>query len=323
MKSLPLIIPLLFMLYVALGLAEPKTIIVSMAFALSIIYGIEKGKKVSWRDNGLNIEERYIEYAFWVAIAIIGVQIIRLGTIPLLRPSVRTHLDPILTALTYFLGMPSSVYLFRNGKKYSLLYTLLVALYAYRTPVLVSAIALGAVYYESKKRDTLKMAAITILGAALFGIITHLRGNGISSLWVRLQSTISVLDIIVWRGGWNGYYKGTLQWAGVKSYLIGGYAPRGLVAKFLYVHTGATITPTLLGGMYLDFGIFALIEGFLLGVYYGMISKAEHPFTKAIYYTTLAYGIVGVETGILDLPVYALFAIGGYILYRGWKGGTG
>jgi len=323
MKSLPFLVPLLFMLYVALGLAEPKTIAVSAAFALFIVWGIVKGNGVKWRDEGLNIEERYVTYAFWASLAIIGIQIIRLGNVPLLEPYLRTHLNPRLTALTYFLGVPSSVYLFMKGKRYSLLYPVLVSLYAYRTPVLVSAIALGTAYYEERRGDTKRLGAIVALGAVLFGVITYLRGNALSSLWVRLQSTVSVLDIIVWRGGWRGYYKGALQWAGVKSYLTGGYAPRGLVAKFLYVHTGATITPTLLGGMYLDFGIFALLEGFLLGLYYGMISRAEHPVTKAIYYSTLAYGIVGVETGILDLPVYALFIIGAYILYRGWKGAKG
>ena len=319
MKPLPFLVPLLFMLYVSLGLAEPKTIAMSATFALFIAWGISKGSRIKWKDTGLDIPEKYINYAFWIALAIIGLQILRLGKVPLLNPAIRTSLNPRLTALTYFLGVPSSVYLFMRGKRYSLLYPVLVSLYAYRTPVLVSALALGAAYYEDKTRDVKRLAAIAGLGAVLFGVITYLRGNALSSLWIRLQSTVSVLDIIVWRGGWKGYYKGTLQWAGVKSYITGGYAPRGLVAKFLYVHTGATITPTLLGGMYLDFGVFALLEGFLLGLYYGMISRATHPITRALYYSTLAYGIVGVETGILDLPVYVLFLTGAYILYRGWK----
>ena len=319
MSDVPYIVPVLFMTYIAFGLAQPKTIAISTVFALFITYGISKGKRIKWKDCGLNIPERYIDYAFWISLAIIGLQILRLGKVPLLDPMIRTHLNPRLTALTYFLGIPSSVYLFIKGKKYPLLYPVLVSLYAYRTPVLVSVLALGAAYYENRERDMKRLLAIAGLGTVLFGVITYLRGNALSSLWIRLQSTVSVLDIIVWRGGWKGYYKGALQWAGVKSYITGGYAPRGLVAKFLYVHTGATITPTLLGGMYLDFGVFALLEGFLLGLYYGMISKATHPITKAIYYSTLAYGIVGVETGILDLPVYMLFLTGAYILYRGWK----
>jgi uncharacterized membrane protein len=326
MKNLPYAVPLLFMTYVALGLAEPKTIAMSFAFAVSIAWGISKGQKIEWKDLELEIDEKYVSWAFWLSLAIIGLQIARIGNIPLLEPTLRTSLNPRLTALTYFLGVPSSVYLFMRGRKYSLLYPLAVSLYAYRTPVLVSVLALGLAYYEMntrKRENLLVLAGITIIGAVLFLVVTFLRGNNLSSLWTRFQSTVSVLDVIVWRGGWSGYYKGALQWAGIKSYLSGGYAPRALVAKFLYVHTGATITPTLLGGMYLDFGVFSLVEGFLLGVYYGMLTKAEHLITKALYYSTLAYGIVGVETGILDLPVYLLFLSAVYILYRGWRVASG
>ncbi|WP_297501760.1 hypothetical protein [Thermococcus sp.] len=323
MSDLPHLIPILFMVYVALGLAEPKTIAVSAAFAIFMAWGIERGKLVEWRDYGLEIDEKYIVWAFWLSLATIALQIAMLHKVPLLDPVVRTNLNPRLTALTYFLGVPSSVYLFMKGRRYSLLYPVAVALYAYRTPVVVSILALGIAYYQggnlSGRKGLLTLSGIAGGGLLLFLLVTFLRGNGLSSLWVRIQSTVSVLDVIVWRGGWSGYYKGALQWAGVTSYFGHGYAPRGLVAKFLYVHTGATITPTLLGGMYLDFGVFALIEAFLLGLYYGMLTKAEHPITKALYYSTLAYGIVGIETGILDLPVYALFLLAAYILYRGWR----
>ncbi|WP_099210002.1 hypothetical protein [Thermococcus henrietii] len=322
MRDLPVLIPILFMAYVAVGLAEPKTIAVSLAFAVAILLGIRRGKSVEWSDGGLKIEEKYINWAFWLALAIIVYQIIRLGNVPLLHPAIRIHLNPRLTALTYFLGVPSSVYLFIRGKKYSLLYPAVVSLYAYRTPVLVSVLAIAIAYYEGTRGrgiDIKKLGGILGGGALLFLMITFLRGNALSSLWVRFQSTVSALDVIVWRGDWSGTYGGHLQWAGVVSYIHGGYSPRGLIAKFLYVHTGATITATLLGGMYLDFGVFAIVEGFLLGLYYGMIMNAKHPTTKTLYYSTLAYGIVGVETGILDLPVYALFLLGAYILYKGWK----
>ncbi|WP_148882664.1 hypothetical protein [Thermococcus aciditolerans] len=323
MKRLPLLIPLLFIGFISLGLAEPKTMAMGVAFAVSIILGIYRGAEIGWDDLGLDIDERYIVWAFWISIAIIGLQILMLRSVPLLHPSVRTSLNPRLTALTYFLGVPSSVYLFLRGRRYALMYPIAVALYAYRTPVLVSVIALGAAYYEGMRgggRIRLQHAAAAIVALIILGLgVTFLRGETLGSLWIRVQSSTSVLDIIVWRAGWNGLYHGYLQWSGIKSYLAGGYSPRGLVAKFLYVHTGVTITPTLLGGMYLDFGVFAVIEGFLLGVYYGMIGRAVHPVTMTLYYSTLAYGIVGVETGILDLPVYLLFGLGAYIIITGWR----
>ncbi|AIU69914.1 hypothetical protein TEU_06015 [Thermococcus eurythermalis] len=321
--KLPALVPVLFMAYLTAGLARPKTIAVGLLFSLAILKGIQRGERIKWKDRNIEINERYITYAFWAAIGIIIYQVIRLGNVPLLHPAIRTSLNPRLTALTYFLGVPSSVYLFLRGRRYALIYPVAVSLYAYRTPVLVSAIALGSAYYENAKRagklELKKLAGLLAGGVALFLLITFLRGNTLASLWVRFQSTVSALDVIVWRGDWYGTYLGGLQWAGVTSYLQGGYSPRGLIAKFLYVHTGATITATLLGGMYLDFGVFAVAEGFLLGLYYGALSRATHPVTKAIYYSTLAYGVVGVETGILDLPVYLLFLAGAYLIHKGRK----
>lgn len=322
MKGLPLLIPVAFIAFIAAGLAELKTLAVGAAFAISIVLGMYWGDKIVWEDNGLRFKDEYAVWAFWGSVGIIGLQIILLGKVPILDPAIRTHLNPRLTALTYFLGIPSSVYLFLRGKRYSLIYPFIVALYAYRTPVLVDLLAIGSAYYERLRAEgrlkPVHIAAI-VVGILLIGTgMTLMRGQSASSLWTRVQSSTSVLDVIVWRGDWAGTYGGELQWSGVASYFRGGYSPRGLVAKFLYVHTGATITPTLLGGMYLDFGIFALLEGILLGLYYGMIQNARNPVTLSLYYTTLAYGLVGVETGILDLPVYLLFLTGAYILVRGW-----
>ena len=322
MKGLPLLIPVAFIAFIAAGLAELKTLAVGTAFAIAIVLGIYWGDGIEWEDGCRKFKEEYAVWAFWGSVAIIGVQLLMLGKVPLLDPAIRTHLNPRLTALTYFLGIPSSLYLFLRGKRYSLVYPFIVALYAYRTPVLVDLLAIGSAYYERLRAEgrlkPVHIAAIA-LGILLIGAgMTLIRGQSASSLWTRVQSSTSVLDVIVWRGDWAGTYGGELQWAGIASYFRGGYSPRGLVAKFLYVHTGATITPTLLGGMYLDFGIFAILEGLLLGLYYGMIQNARDPFTMSLYYTTLAYGMVGVETGILDLPVYLLFLTGAYVVVRGW-----
>ena len=323
MRGLPLLIPLAFVTFIALGLAQPKTMVVGTAFALAIVLGIYRGNRINWLDGGLKLEDRHVIIAFWGAVGIIALQLFLLRDVPLLHPAIRTQLNPRLTALTYFLGVPSSVYLFLRGKRYSLLYPLAVSLYAYRTPVLVSLVAIGSAYcgnLRAGNRSRITGVALLMAFLGLLGIgMTLARGEALSNLWVRIQSSTSVLDIIVWRAGWKGFYHGYLQWSGLKSYITGGYSPRGLVAKFLYVRTGSTITPTLLGGMYLDFGIFALLEGFLLGMYYGMISRATHPVTLSLYYSTLAYGLIGVETGILDLPVYLLFGLGAYVVLSGWK----
>ncbi|AIF68706.1 hypothetical protein PAP_01320 [Palaeococcus pacificus DY20341] len=315
---LPLIIPFLFMVFIALGAASYRTIIVGTLFAMAFTYGVFKGETTSWEEKKLGIiQEKHLTWAFFISLLLIVLQILMIMKIPLLDSSAKHLLNPRLTALTYFLGVPSSVYLFSRGKKYSFAYPFLVALYGYRTPVLVSFLAFGAAYFEGKdiKLKHLAVFLLPIL-AGLVGIAL-VRGEALSTQLIRVQATTSVLDVIIGRAHWHGFYHGYLQWAGIRSYILGGFSPRYLVARFLYVKTGVSITPTLLGGMYLDFGLFSILEGFLLGMYYGMISKAKDRLLRVIYYTTLAYGIVGVETGILDLPVYVFFFIGFYVLIRG------
>ena len=316
--KLSLVIPILFIAFIALGAASYRTLLVGTLFAMAFSYGVFKGEETPWKEKEFKIiKEEYLVWAFLISLLLIALQIFMIRKVPLLASSARHLLNPHLTALTYVLGVPSSVYLFSKGKKYSLVYPFLVALYGYRTPVLVSFLAFGAAYFERMnfRLKHLVSFSLTIL-VGLVGIAL-LRGETLSTQLVRVQATTSVLDVIINKTPWHGFYHGYLQWAGIRSYILGGYSPRVLVARFLYVMTGVSITPTLLGGMYLDFGLFSIIEGFLLGMYYGMISKAKNLLLKVIYYTTIAYGIVGVETGILDLPVYVFFFVGLYALIRG------
>jgi uncharacterized membrane protein len=211
MKGLPLLIPVLFMAFISVGLAEPKTIVVGLAFSAAIVLGIHRGTRIEWKDDGLPIEKKYAVWAFWGALAVIGLQLLILRDVPLLHPAIRTQLNPRLTALTYFLGVPSSVYLFLKGRRYSLLYPLAVALYAYRTPVLVSILAIGAAYYEELRSEgRLRITHVALVGGALIVLglgMTLMRGEAVSSLWTRVQSSTSVLDVIVWRGDWAGTYR--------------------------------------------------------------------------------------------------------------------
>lgn len=315
---LPLLIPITFLIFITFGLASYRTLAVGALFALAMTYGILKGGNMDWRDKSLDIiNERYMLWIFYLSLALIVLQIIFIRRIPLMDPSAKHMLNPRLTGLTYFLGVPSSVYLFLKGRKYSLLYPVLVALYGYRTPVLVSFIAFGAAYFEEKQFMVKHLLGFSALILAGFLGIALIRGETLGTQLVRVQATTSVLDVIISRAPLHGFYHGALQWAGIRSYIIGGFSPRYLVARFLYVKTGVSITPTLMGGMYLDFGVLSVIEAYLLGIYYGMMSRAKNTFSRVIYYITFAYGLVGVETGILDLPVYIFFFIGVYLILRG------
>lgn len=315
-NKFPYLIPLGFILFISLGLASYKTILIGLAFSLSIFFGIIKGNNTNWKDKKIDlVNDRYIKILFSISLILIITQIFFMKKIPLLETSTRSNLDPLLTSLSYIFGIPSSIYLLMKGKKYSIIFPFVILLYGYRTPFIVSLLSM--LLYSSQKRSKKEMSillSLIILGSV---IVTLFRGNTIQTMFIRIQGTTSVLDFIIHRVPVYGRYFGGLQWAGIRSYLVGGHSSRAFIGGLLGIKPDVTITGTLLGGMYIDWGIFSIVEGYILGYYFGMISNADQYFTNAIYYTTLSYGIIGIETGILDLPVYLLFIIGFWILIRG------
>lgn len=269
MRDIPLLIPILLILFVSLGLARVKTILVVGAFSLFFVYGYLKGENIGTPRRRIEVNDDVFSVMLILSVIIILIQIANLRGIPLLHPHLRTHLNPKLTGLTYFLGLPSSVYLIIRGKKLGFLYPLMVALYAYRTPVLVALIALTLPYLEDMKKGK-KAVEIGVIGIFLLFLISYFRGS--LSFLTRIQGTTSVLDVIVKRCSVVGFYKGELQLAGVKSYIFGGLGPRTMIARYLGI-PGVTITATLIGGMYLDFGLLSSLEMLLLGFYYGIMKS--------------------------------------------------
>lgn len=317
-SKIPYLIPIGFLTFIALGSANYKTLVIGFIFALSFVSGIMKGQNLNWTDHREKyINENRILYIYLIGILLIFLQLLLIRKIPLLDPMAKGSLDPILMLLIYLLGVPSSIYLFMYKKKLSIFYPILITLFGYRTPFLVVLIGFIA-HYVSEEREISNLKLISIVSLGILGLfgVTLVRGGGIESLLIRLQATTSVLDSIVNEFPLYGHYFGSLQWAGIDSYIIGGFSPRALTARLLGIRSGVTITSTLLGGMYIDFGIFSVVEGFILGAFYGVLSQGDKFLTKTIYYTTLAYGLVGIETGILDLPVYILFLIGFWIIFK-------
>ncbi|ASJ15781.1 hypothetical protein A3L04_01185 [Thermococcus chitonophagus] len=317
MRGLPLLIPILLMAFVSVGLGRVKTVVVVGFFGILFILGYKIGfQRFGNPKTRIEVREQPFLYALLLSFLIILFQIVFITrSVPLLNPSVRTHLNPKLTMLTYLLGLPSSTYLTIKGKKLGYLYIPLVSLYAYRTPVLVSAIAITLAYLEGKKVRGAILAGV--VGAFAIIGLSVLRGG--MDILIRIEGTTSVLDVIIKQASLAGFYKGHLQWAGVTSYIVGGIGPRGMIARYLGIYH-VTITATLVGGMYLDFGLFAGIEMLLLGLYYGITEKLISPISRALYYVTLAYGLVGVETGILDLPTYLMFLITIILAWREFNG---
>lgn len=316
MRGLPLAIPIFLTAFVSLGLARIKTIGVVSLFSILFVYGYNLGSK-----KGGKLKLNPIKEEVWwgyigliLSLLAIVANLVKVGDIPVFHSYLRTSLNPKLTALTYLFGVPSSVYLVLKGKKIGFSFPFLVALYGYRTPILTSAIALALPYLYEMKEGTIKKGLLVgVIGGIVALLLSILRGS--TEFLVRIQGTTSVLDVIVKRCSLVGFYHGELQFSGITSYLTGGLGPRMLISRYLGV-SGVTTTATLIGGMYLDFGILSGIEMFFLGMYYGAMENLKSNVGRALYYSTLAYGIVGVETGILDLPVYLMFILALIVFWR-------
>jgi uncharacterized membrane protein len=70
--------------------------------------------------------------------------------------------------------------------------------------------------------------------------------------------------------------------------------------------------------MMVDFGRFGVaigmgFLGFILGIGYKILQKTKDSFYIAIYAIILAYTILGIETGILDIQVIVYFILGSLI----------
>jgi uncharacterized membrane protein len=79
------------------------------------------------------------------------------------------------------------------------------------------------------------------------------------------------------------------------------------------------MTSTLFGTVVLDFGIpgiavFAVCLGFVVGLAYNAMKNTRGALPTGIFSLLIAYTLVGIETGLVDLIVFVLFFISFLIL---------
>jgi len=94
--------------------------------------------------------------------------------------------------------------------------------------------------------------------------------------------------------------------------------PRTIVAR-MYGVQHISMTSTLFGTVVLDFGIpgiaiFALALGFVVGLAYYAMKNTRGALPTGIFSLLIAYTLVGIETGLVDLIVFAFFFISFLIL---------
>jgi len=268
--------------------------------------------------------------------------IVTLGSLPILNPSLRYVLDPKLT-LPIFLSIPAVTLMgshilnemqigkiSKSSAKFRILFLSAISLFlllslGYRTPLVALLLILVIMGYYNKLFQVWEIILGFIMILSVVMILGYFRSveeyalgylSALDFLRSRAAFTLNVLDLLNNISGTFGFMHGNLS----LSILPGpGEGPRAIIGKLIVWRSGVTITPTLIGPMLLEFGTLgvALGMGFLgliTGMGYKVLQKTKNPFYIGLYAIIISYIIIGVETGILDQLVI-LYLILATIIY--------
>lgn len=347
----PLIVLLLFSFFLILSMNSPSTslVITLLIGFIAFFIGSTILPKYFLNNNNIKLIEFNKKDIYSIGFCLILVSIVffvmciaSIGGIPLLKPSIRYLLKPILT-MPVFLIIPgtclvASTYLkdyqmkniTRSQARFRFLFLLvmncaLLLLLGYRTPLLAAFLIIIIIGFYG---NIISLWEVVIGGVISVGAIIGIgyfrslgemtitsSTNPIYTLQSRADFTLHVLNLLDFVGGNFGLTHGQLLASSIPGSDLG---PRMLVGKIIAWRTEVTVTPTLIGQMVIDFGkIGAAIEmcilGFILGIGFKIMQKSKNYFYIAIYSLILTYSILGIETGILDIQVLLYFAIAIFI----------
>ncbi len=283
----------------------------------------------------------YLAFTYQIRIA---------GGIPLFSEDVRRRLLPLYTMTSWSI-VPGSLYTISSLKtsrnieekaktRFKSLLILVpsliaVILLAYRTEVVALLIGYLVVAYYMELVSLMEIGIAVIMSSLLYLGISVLRYwligvafSPLQTVLIRNTVTCSNLDLLIEKYGIGGLTKGSLHWAVLSSMFrsLPGpkIAPRRIVAFLLRGTPYISMTSTLYGPLIIDFGligalIILLLYGFIIGLGYGLSMKPNCKPLLGPYSTMIAYTIVAVETGLLDLNVYIYIAISVSILLASIK----
>ena len=277
-----------------------------------------------------------------VSIVFFFISVASVGGIPLLKPSIRYLLKPILT-MPVFLIIPgtclvASAYLkdyqdneiTRSQARFRFLFLLAIdcaflLLLGYRTPLLAAFLIIIIIGFYGNIVSLWEVVIGALLGIGAIIGIGYFRSLGeltmtsstspIYALQSRADFTLHVLNLLDFIGGNFGVTHGHMLASSIPGSDLG---PRMMVGKLIAWRTEVTVTPTLIGQMVVDFGKAGVfiemgILGFILGIGFKLMQKTKNFFYTGLYSLILTYSILGVETGILDIQVLVYFAIAIFI----------
>lgn len=347
----PLIVLFLFALFLILSINPPST-----SLTITLIIGFLAffiGSTILPRyllNNNLENVPKFNKKDIYsigfclvlVSIVFFFISIATVGGIPLLKPSIRYLLKPMLT-MPVFLIIPgtcliASTYLkdyqnktiTRSQARFRFLFLLalncaFLLLLGYRTPLLAAFLVLIIIGFYGNVVSLWEVVIGALMGVGAIIGIGYFRSLGefsitsstspLYTLQSRADFTLHVLNLLDFLGGNFGITHGKLLASAIPGSDLG---PRMMVGKLIAWRTEVTVTPTLIGQMVADFGkvgvaIGMCFLGLTLGVGFKIMRVTRNYFYIGIYSLILTYTILGIETGILDIQVLVYFAIAIFI----------
>ena len=346
----PLIVLFLFALFLLLSMTRPSdSLVVTLIIAfIGFFIGCVVFPRFFLNDlrNIINFNRDDI-YSIGFCLILVSIVFFFLcvgsvGGIPLIKPSIRYLLKPILT-MPVFLIIPGtclvgSAYLYdfqkkvisRSQVRFRFLFLVVIdcaflLLLGYRTPLLAAFLIIIIMGFYGNIVSLWEVVVGVLIGIGAIIGIGYFRSLGemtitsatspIYTLQSRADFTLHVLNLLDFIGGNFGHTHGHILISSIPGSDLG---PRMMVGKLIAWRSEVTITPTLIGQMVVDFGkIGAFIEmlllGSILGIGFKLMRLTQNYFYIAIYALILTYTILGVETGILDIQVLLYFAIAIFI----------
>jgi len=279
-----------------------------------------------------------------VGIIFFFLSVASVGGLPILKPSLRYELKPILTMPVFLIipgiGLLGSVYLDRfksnalSRSQARFRFLVLVALgsiflisLGYRTPIIAVLLMMIIIGYYGKILAVWEVVIGALVGVSMIIGIGYFRSVGefaittntspFYTLQSRADFTLNVLNLLNYISGNFGLKHGALTLSAIPGTTELG--PRMTIGQLIAWRTEVTVTPTLIGPMLVDFGKVGVAMGmgflgFIIGIGYKILQKTKDSFYLAIYALLLTYTILGIETGILDIQVIIYFILG-FLLY--------
>jgi oligosaccharide repeat unit polymerase len=277
-----------------------------------------------------------------VSVIFFFLSVVSVGGVPLINPSLRYSLKPALTMPVFLMipGIGLIVATYLNKYKKQLItrsqirfrFILFLAISSFflfalgfRTPIIAVLLIMIIIGYYGKILDQWEIVCGALIGVGTIIGMGYFRSLGefmitsntspLYSLQSRADFTLNVLNLLNHISGDFGLKHGALTLSSIPGSELG---PRMTIGKLIAWRTEVTITPTLIGPMLVDFGRFGVatgmgLLGFILGIGYKILQKTKDSFYITLYAILLAYTILGIETGILDIHVIIYFILGSII----------